>query len=277
MRNRLLISALIILVSSCGQVNEKSRTEIKKEDKIQPEIKQVETKQTDIERWFEPSTLDTTINLKDNIRLTIQLTDSIYIPEYILNNKTLDSISNSYDNWHLRSLAIEKYLLEKNKNYTKRDTTGLFIKMKNGEWKLVTLDPMTDEVDNVFEHYFSDFGFYSVRTQWGEGNGYKLINDSTGEITNLFGRPYFSPNGQFIISVNADIEAGYSENGFQLFKNSNGQLLHIGNYEPSSWGPMTAIWIDNNSIVTENVTTEIIDGLSDYLYFFSKIKVINGG
>lgn len=277
MRNRFLISALIILVSSCGQVNEKSRTEIKKEDKIQSEIKQVETKQTDIERWFEPSTLDTTINLKDNIRLTIQLTDSIYIPEYILNNKTLDSISNSYDNWHLRSLAIEKYLLEKNKNYTKRDTTGLFIKMKNGEWKLVTLDPMTDEVDNVFEHYFSDFGFYSVRTQWGEGNGYKLINDSTGEITNLFGRPYFSPNGQFIISVNADIEAGYSENGFQLFKNSNGQLLHIGNYEPSSWGPMTAIWIDNNSIVTENVTTEIIDGLSDYLYFFSKIKIINGG
>lgn len=275
MKNITFISVLIILISSCGQTVEKSQTE--KENETQPQIEQDETNEIKIERWFEPSTLDTTFSLKDNFQITIQLTDSIYIPEYILNNKTLDSISNSYDNWHLRSLAIEKYLLEKNKNYTKRDTTGLFIKMKNGEWKLVTLDPMTDEVDNVFEHYFRDYGFYSVRTQWGEGNGYKLINDSTGETTNLFGRPYFSPNGQYIISVNADIEAGYSENGFQLFKNSNGQLFHIGNYEPSSWGPMTAIWIDNNSIVTENVTTEIKDGLSDYLYFFSKIKIKNGG
>jgi hypothetical protein len=277
MRNRIFISALIILISSCGQVNEKSQTEIIKEGKIQPEIKQVETKKTNIERWFEPSTLDTTFTLKDNIRLNIQLTDSIYVPEYFLDNKTLDSISNTYNNWHLRSLAIEKYLLKKNKNYTKRDTSGLFIKMKNGEWTLISLDPMTDEVDNTFEHYFKDYGYYSVRTQWGEGNGYKLINDLTGEITNLFGRPYFSPNRQYIISVNADIEAGYSENGFQLFENNKGRLLHLGNYEPSNWGLMKALWIDNNTLKTENVTTEVKDGISDYLYFYSKIKIVNGG
>lgn len=267
----------MILISSCGQVDEKNQTTTEKKEINQPQIERIETKEIRIERWFEPSTLDTTFNLKDNIQLTIQLTDSIYIPEYFLDNKTLDSISNLYDNWHLRSLAIEKYLLDQNKNYTKRDTSGLVIKMKNGEWKLIPLDPMTDEVDNTFEHYFKEYGYYSVRTQWGEGNGYKLINDLTGEITNLFGRPYFSPNGQYIISVNADIEAGYSENGFQLYKNSNGELLHLGNYEPSSWGPMTAIWIDNNTIKTENVTTEIKDGLSDYLYFYGEIKIVNGG
>jgi len=275
MRNKIFILALIIAVSSCGQVDKKIET--KKEDKTRPQIKQIDTIEINIERWFEPSTLDTIFSLNDNIQLTIQLTDSIYIPEYFLDNKALDSISNSYDNWHLRSLAIEKYLLEENKNHTKRDTSGLFIKMKNGEWKLIPLDPMTDEVDNTFEYYFKDYGYYSIRTQWGEGNGYKLINDLTGKITNLFGRPYFSPNGKYIISVNADIEAGYSENGFQLFENNNGKLLHLGNYKPSSWGPMAAIWIDNNTIKTENVTTEIIDGVSDYLYFYGKIKIINGG
>jgi hypothetical protein len=40
---------------------------------------------------------------------------------------------------------------------------------------------------------------------------------------------------------------------------------------------MKALWIDNNTLKTENVTTEVKDGISDYLYFYSKIKIVNGG
>ena len=279
MKNGIVLSVLIILVSSCGQVNKKSQTEIgpEKSDTIQTPVESIGTKELKQERWFEPSTLDTLFKLTANIQLTIKLTDSIYIQEYILDNKTLDSISSLYDNWHLRSLAIENYSLEKNKNYIKSDTTGLSIKMRSGKWKLITLDPTKDEVDTTFEYYFKEYGFYSVRTQWGEGSGYKLINDMTGEITNLFGRPYFSPNGKYIVSVNADIEAGYSENGFQLFQNRKGELLHLSNYEPSTWGPMKAIWMDSNTVVTKNVTMEIKNGISDYLYFYSSMRIEHGG
>lgn len=94
------------------------------------------------------------------------------------------------------------------------EPSSLDLKWKNGNWLRVPVDTLVDEVGNSFEHYLKEYGYYSIRTQWFEGNSFKLVNDVSGEITNLFGRPYFSPNGNFVISINLDLEAQYSANGF---------------------------------------------------------------
>jgi hypothetical protein len=236
-------------------------------------------KQGDIkyEKWFEPATLDTTLIFSDSVKLTLRHTDSILINEYYLDPKTIDSITKPHQNRHIEALEIEKYLFKTFSQFAKRDKNGLNIKLDNGEWKLLTLNPMADESDNTFEYYFKDFGYYSIRVQWGEGNGYKLVNQIDGSETNLFGRPYFSPNGQFVISINMDIEAGYSQNGFQLFKNENGKLKLLGYYEPEGWGPFSARWIDNNKLVLKNQTVEIKNDNMFYIDFYAEIKIKNGG
>lgn len=271
----------ILIWGGCGQNqnaqtnNSDSTTNYKTENTLQTSNK-TDKKDSNYEKWFEPTALDTTLIFLDNLQLTLKHTDSIFINEYYLNSKIIDSLTKPHDNRHIEALEIEKYLLKTYNNFAKRDTNGLYIKLQNGNWKLLTLDSMTDETDNTFEYYFENFGFYSIRVQWGEGNGYKLVNKLDGTETNLFGRPYFSPNGQLIISVNADIEAGYSSNGFQLFKNENGKLELLGNYQPSTWGPYIAKWTDNDKLVLKNQTLEFKDGDMNYTDFFLEIKIKNG-
>ncbi|MTI29274.1 hypothetical protein E1171_00445 [Cytophagales bacterium RKSG123] len=173
-----------------------------------------------------------------------------------------------------------------NGEFVRKDENGVSLKMQNGNWKPITLDENKDEAGNTFEYYFKDFGFYSVRTQWGEGNGYKLINDSSGKITDLIGRPYFSPNGTFILAVNFDIEAGYSWNGFELFRNDNGQLKKLGIYEPDKWGPYAVKWIDNNRLILKNQTFDFIlknqtlkfrNSDMPYMDFYGELEIKYGG
>jgi hypothetical protein len=279
MNRKIILSVLIIIVSSCGQVDEKKQTEVisEKEDKAQIQINPNKAKEKKIERWFEPSTLDTIFDLENNISLTLKQADSINITEYFLDNKIIDSLIKPFDNRHLEALEIEKYILKTNSDVARKDSLGLSLKLKDGSWKLLALDPMTDEADNTFEYNFTDFDFYSVRVQWGEGNGYKLISALNGEETNLFGRPYFSKNGQYVISVNVDIEAGYSENGFQLFKNNKGKLVKVFSYTPNGWGPFSIKWTDQNTLIMKNETVEFENGEMKYIEFYSELKITNGG
>lgn len=232
---------------------------------------------TENKRWFEPATLDTTLNFSFRTQLSLKHSYSIFINEYFLDNETLDSITKPFDNRHLEALAIEKYLLKTNSEFVKRDAKGLYVKLKNGNWKLLTLDQMSDEADNTFEHFFKEFGYYSIRVQWGEGNGYKLVNYIDGTVTPIFGRPYFSPDGLYIISVNFDIEAGYSENGFQLFRIKNRKIQHLGDFKPTLWGPISAKWLNNNMLILKNQTFNSNNGNIGLIDFYTEIRIKNGG
>lgn len=284
MKHQLTFLALFFMLIGCKQstTNQTGNDEIEssasiiiEEDENVEEL--VNTEELKIKRWFEPTELDTILHFEDFHLVTIKNTDSIQITEYFIEKEVIDSLDRLHDNSHRLALDIENYLLNSNTGFAKRDSMGLHLKMRNNNWKLISLNPNGDEVDDTFEHYFKEFGFYSVRTQWGEGNGYKLISDEDGEVTDLFGRPYFSQNGEYVISVNWDIEAGYSWNGFQLFHNIKGKLKKIGHYEPKEWGPYSAKWIDNSTVVLKNRTTEFKNGEINYLDFYSELKINNGG
>ncbi|MDH5474584.1 MAG: hypothetical protein OEX22_02720 [Cyclobacteriaceae bacterium] len=245
--------------------------------KVTQTIGKEEEKDSVVEQWFEPMLLDTTLNFSNNVYLTLKHSDSIFYNEYFLDSKIIDSLTKPHNNRHIEALEIERYLLKTQSNHVKRDSSGLHVKLKHGDWRLLSLDPLADEADNTFEYYFSDIGFYSIRVQWGEGNGYKLINHIDGTETNLFGRPYFSPDGHYVISVNMDFEAGYSQNGFQLFRNENGKLKHLGNYEPSEWGPYSAKWIDNYRLILKNQTFDFKNVNIDYLDFYAELRIKKSG
>lgn len=193
--------------------------------------------------------LDTIINISDNFQLVIKPCDSVYINEDYLDNNILDSIGKHYSNRHLEALAIEKYLLNGISDFAKRDTNGLSLKLKNGQWKLLVIDKRTDEADHTYEQFFEEFGYYSVRVQWYEGNGYKLINYNNGAIIYLPGRPYFSPDGKYMVSVNSDLIAGYSENVIEMYENNNNNLKLIWRYSPRNFGPFLAKWVNNRDLI----------------------------
>jgi hypothetical protein len=258
-------------VSTLNEPDKEMANDLKKIEEIENE------KKTRIKRWFEPTELDTTLRSKNSLTITLKNTDSIYISEYYVDKEIIDSLNRIHNNSHSVALGIENYLLKINTEFAKKDSLGLHLKMENSRWKLISVNQNEEEVDNTFEHYFQKFGFYSVRTQWGEGNSYKLINDKNGEVTNLFGRPYFSKNGEYLISVSVDIEAGYSRNGLQLFRNRQGELEKILDYEPKGWGPYSAKWKNKATVILKNETVEIRDGEMNYIDFYAKLEIENGG
>ncbi len=222
-------------------------------------------------RWVEPSSIDTTLKLSD-ITIRLRPAEKQIIGTYLPPARVIDSLTKGIRNSHKYSLAIEQYQIMQFGKRFRRTDEGLSLKLNDGSWLMIKVDPTTDEADNVFEHYFNNFGFYSLRVQWGEGNGYKLVNAETGKITHIIGRPFFSPDGSKIIALGNDIEAEYSQNGIELMENVAGDIRLLGRYNPKSWGCENALWLNNNSLVLQNQSLESkADSNWGYFTFYTQI------
>jgi len=204
--------------------------------------------------WFNPASLDTTI-IFDEVTVTLKVTDSIPIESYFLSNKIIDSIASVYSIFHDRAFVIESLTMPEFDEYVYKDSI-VFVKLSDGSWKKLVADEFLDSSDPTFEYFFEEAGYYSLRVQWSEGNGYLLVNYVTGEETSIFGRPYFSKNSEYVISVNEDIIANYSMNGFQLFRSDKGYLYLLAEFNPKVWGPEAAIWIDQNTVILKCKTVQ---------------------
>lgn len=224
------------------------------------------------ERWVEPSSIDTSLVLSE-ITVTLSPGKEQDIEPYILPADLLDSLTKGIQNTHKYSRAIEQYKINQSNTRVRRDGEGLSLKLDNGDWLLMKIDTRTDEVDNVFEYYFDAFGFYSIRVQWGEGNGYKLVSAETGTVSHIIGRPFFSPDGSKIIALGNDIEAGYSENGFQILENKAGKIREFGRFSPDSWGCESAIWLSNNQLLLKNQSLESKNSSWNYFTFYTVLEI----
>ncbi|MFN3556441.1 MAG: hypothetical protein ACK4VN_10790 [Bacteroidales bacterium] len=262
MKFTILIFALIIY-TACGDNSNKKPIETETE----------ELSEIAYQIWFNPTELDTTFYISNKFTVSLKHSQPVNIEEYFLNKSILDSLNKHFKNSYLKALEIEKLKLKLNQEFAKRDTIGLQLKLTSGEWILVEPNEEISDVAYTFEYFFKDFGFYSIRVQDIEGFGYFLLNAENETKTQIIGRPYFSPNGEFIISINFDIEAGYNYNGFQLLNNNNGNLTILFTYDPGSWGPVSAIWIDNNSLLVKNKTIEFKSRHERYVEFYSVLTI----
>lgn len=288
---RKLILVLLILFTSCKFDN-------KSEEKILPKNFNIEKNKTDSihtktsnyskyddvlnfnpsdtikSLWFNFNKLDTIIHV-NKYSIRIQKTDSIYIKNiHYIPERVSDSINDINSNSHRQSRAIEEYLSKgKYGDLFKRDSSSIKLKLKNGEWRNIIIKPEIDEYDNIFQNYFEMNQFYLLRTQWGEGNNYKLVNSITGKINNIGGEPIFSPDGKLLISIGFDIEAEYSMNGFELYSILNGKLVKIHNLNPNSWGIVNAKWIDNKTVILKCGTFESNRFGMNYVNFYAKLTI----
>lgn len=249
--------------------NEENVSESKKAKSKKNKYKSKEEDEFDLRL----SKYDTLIEFESDIVFDIKLTTAIDITEYYLPKNLIDSFLNFYSNPYEEALAVENLVMNANPNITFKDSSGLHLALQNGKWKTLIPNFEIEEFDLTLEYIFTQIPFYSVRVQWDEGNGYKLIHQNTGKTFNLFGRPYPSPDNKYIATVSSDINAGFSFNGIQLFKINDDNIELLASYEPQKWGPISLDWISNHEIVLKNETVDWDNLATDYLNFYSLIKI----
>ena len=86
-----------------------------------------------------------------------------------------------------------------------------------------------------------------LRVQFGEGNCWMLVNKKNGFKRYISGLPYISNDNKKIITVNTDLEAGYSFNGLELFSILTDSLRTEFSKE-TEWGPTDVKWINENQV-----------------------------
>ena len=245
---------LFLIATSCNNSkssNFQTQLEIKSELELNRdiEIEKTEVEEKDYETT-DLSAIDTIFAFENGLKLRLISTDSTGIKLFDIPKKDLDSLLVlGNQNRHLEALEIENYLISKTVNNYRKDSIDRFVKLLNGEWMKVHLNKHYEEADQTFERYFEETGYYLFRVQLFEGNYYKLINNKNGKETILRGRPFWSPNNEFVISVISDIDAGYSANGLSIYKLRTGELSEIAFISPIDWGPSAAKWTSNNEII----------------------------
>ncbi len=198
--------------------------------------------------------------------------DSIVFPDYFKQQNVIDSISKNFGNWHRRALAIEDYLINNSSVQIKIDSTTRTVILQNGTKKILTPNAVYDEAGYTFEKEFKKLNLLLFRVQWYEGNSYFLLNTKTGERTYTIGRVYINPNNTLMISINDDIEAGYSYNGFELFKiEENGNLKKLWELS-TSWAPKKIKWLNNYSFIVGGYTYPITKK-GKFKQIFKKITI----
>ena len=75
-----------------------------------------------------------------------------------------------------------------------------------------------------------------------------LLDKNTGKEIETVGRSLVSPNGQYVITGNADLDAGYTENCMYLYELKENKLELKGRAEFIYWGPFEMAWIDNQTL-----------------------------
>lgn len=210
--------------------------------------------------------------LDNKYKVEIRPTDSIQIGTIYKDKAKRDSIKSKYSNWNERSRALEKYLLKTDNPGITRDKDDFVnVRLLNGETIRLIPDKSKEETDFAFEQHLKPQKLLVFRVQWYEGNNYAIIDQTNGKKTYMFGKPFFSPDNRLLVSINCDIEAEYSDNGFQLFEFSGRQLKQIWEFKPTLWGPTDIKWIDNYTAISR---VQRIDSLTGkYKFEYKKIRV----
>lgn len=190
--------------------------------------------------------LDTLI--ANNYILTFEKTDSFPTTDIYGDLNFRVGLTDTIGNWHERAEKIQSYLADKFGNYFYSTDTTLVLRLVDGNTiSFAKWDDGKDEGYN-FENYFDNIDYYLLRVQWGEGNCWMLVNRKNGFKKYINGVPYISIDNKEIISINSDMEAGYSFNGLELYT-ILADSLKTEFSKKTQWGPTDVKWISENKFL----------------------------
>lgn len=155
------------------------------------------------------------------------------------------------------------------------DSLTLTFQLKNG--KTLNLKNDTSESNFITYNYIEtmpDINAWFLRETYYEGGGYLLIDRQTGEKTEIYGRPCLSKNKLWFFTYSFDIEAGFIDNGIQLFNVENGKPRHVWTKEITSWGPSIVKWSSDSCVYIEK--SQIVPNNTDsgLTLSYKKMKIV---
>ena len=141
-----------------------------------------------------------------------------------------------------------------------RQGDSLVFTLQNGRTTVLANHTGTTDDDNYTVYFYAGFqqdlqqhlnfgGYY-------ESSDFVLVDPVDGKQTHLWGIPYTSPDKKFVLCPSFDLEAGFNNNGFQLYSYQNGSLKLLGETDIQNWGPGQVKWVDNNTLEAEYQTID---------------------
>ncbi|MEO6305610.1 MAG: hypothetical protein ABIP51_20780 [Bacteroidia bacterium] len=174
---------------------------------------------------------------------TLAIGDKIYRS---LNIPDSDYVFENFESDGIDSLAILKC-----NGAVFRENDTLILKCNNG--KIIRLKNIRSEEDNMEFYNFiglnKDINAYIITRSLYEAFDVWLINKQTGDSLITIGFPAVSPDKKKFVCTNVDLEAAFSSNGIELFKNEDNKYTSVGFRELNDWGPERAMWKNDTTLI----------------------------
>jgi hypothetical protein len=120
-----------------------------------------------------------------------------------------------------------------------------------------TVELRNDTSDTESAVGYSYWGSLPAAHQWVvfaalyESSGVVLIDQRTGRRTDTWGRPLVSPDGRYILTYNADLEAAFDPTGLQLFRIEAAGPRLVWQRALAHWGPADMRWLGQNQVLVK--------------------------
>jgi hypothetical protein len=174
-------------------------------------------------------------------------------------------------------LLTEKECVQ-NKRISITSEKEIDLKLANGNY--FTLKKSKTEDDEqffgyTFTHFDSIRNIYVLWENWLEAGHPIMVNAVSGKTTIIYGSLFRSNTNQTLTAnFEADIGAGWTPNGIQVFEIKNNAYVQLFEFDPTRelderWGPVNIKWKNDNTIYMECITH---DDKGGYLTFYKVIQ-----
>jgi len=224
----------------------------------------------------ETTTLKLDTLIADNYILTFESADSFAKTDIYgdLNYRT--KLTDTIHNWGKKAEKIQSYLLDKFDNHFNVTDSTLVLSLVDGTNKILSNN--TNEGDDYkhyyFQHYFDEIDYYLISVHLYEGGYWLLVNRNNGYTKRICGLPYILNGLNKIISINSDLEAGYSFNGIEFFT-VTADSLKVEFRKETEWGPIDIKWVtDNNFLIKrEHFHVDSQTGYQKNIVDYKRVKI----
>lgn len=194
---------------------------------------------------------------------------SVDFEPYYVDDEERKTASERYISPYEKALAVELYLRDKSESPFQR--LGDTLSISNGQqppWQLVNSPSQKYSVEN----YFPEKGLLLVKVFYKVGTSHLLVDVASGRSIYLWGQPYFSPQGDLMISINNDQQTQYGANGIQLFEIREDSLKPLWELGIANWGPLEAMWTDSQALLIKREYPA--DNESEEVYITDEVLLI---
>lgn len=159
-----------------------------------------------------------------------------------------------YNEYNTCAKRVRKSQLKQDSRYLTQLGKGLSINLFNGETKVFKPTATTGENPGEgysaydYMYYIPQMGFFVIGALGYEYYEYQLVNDKIGNTISIWGYPKPSPDYRHLIVTNADLEAGFTTNGIQLFGFVNNRFKLLWQEELDDMEPHLAKWMDEKTV-----------------------------